>query len=177
MRRLITLIPIALVAACVPKASPPPEPAPRPAPAPAPAPIATPLPTGSDWRDWPVTAGSWTYRQDARGSIALFGQAGADAELTLRCDRQAGQVFLSRRGATPGGAPMTIRTSSLLRSLTVRPTGGNPAYMATALGARDPILDAIGFSRGRFIVELAPMPTLVIPAWAEILRITEDCRG
>lgn len=145
--------------------------------APAPAPIASAAPAyRGDWRDWPLTPGNWVYRQDARGSIALFGAPGDDAELTIRCDRIAGQIYLSRRGAAPGNAPATIRTSSTLRAVTMLPTGATPAYMAASLFPRDPLLDAIGFSRGRFVIEQATLPALVIPAWAEILRVTEDCR-
>jgi len=145
------------------------------APAPVPAPGTIPAYRG-DWRDWAVTPGNWVYRQDGRGSIALFGVPGADADFTIRCDRIAGQVFVSRKGAAPGNAPVTFRTSSSLRTLAMQPTGATPAYMALTLFPRDPLLDAIGFSRGRFIVEQATLPVLVIPAWAEVLRVAEDCR-
>jgi hypothetical protein len=146
---------------------PAPSPAPRPAPAPAPAP-------SSDWRDWPLTPGSWSYRQDSRGSIALFGRAGGDADVTLRCDRSRERVYLSRRGDAAG--PLTIRTSSTTRTLAAVPAGGTPAYLAVELDVHDPLLDAIGYSRGRFVVEGAGLPALTIPAWAEMLRVVEDCR-
>lgn len=152
-----------------------PSPSPAPAYTPAPPPIAPPAYRG-DWRDWPLTPGNWVYRQDARGSIALFGLPGADADFTIRCDRIAGQIYLSRKGAAPGNAPATFRTSSSLRTLAMQPTGATPAYMALTLFPRDPLLDAIGYSRGRFVVEQATLPTLVIPAWAEALRVSEDCR-
>ncbi len=162
------------VAACVEKAPPPP---PRPAPLPtrAPAPLPPPPPPAADWRDWPLTPGDWVYRQDARGSIALFGRPGGDAVLTVRCDIAARMIYLSRSGAG-GPAPATIRTTSTARTLGLTPTGGTPPYLAVALAPRDSLLDAMGFSRGRFIIEQAGYPTLVIPAWAEIERVTEDCR-
>lgn len=170
--------------ACVPPPSAPPAapvPAPAPAPAPAPVPVAprpAPAPTLADWRDWPITPGTWAYRQDVRGSIALFGRPGADAEFTIRCDRQRGAIYLSRRAdAQSGSVRMTIRTTSQLRTLTALPTGGAVPYVAVELGVRDPLLDAIGFSRGRFVVEGGGLASLAIPAWAEILRVTEDCRG
>lgn len=159
--------------------TPPSAPALTPAPAaaitPPPPPSAPPAYRG-DWRDWPLTPGNWVYRQDARGSIALFGVPGADADFTIRCDRIAGQIYISRKGAAPGNAPVTFRTSSSLRTLAMQPTGATPAYMALTLFPRDPLLDAIGYSRGRFVVEQATLPTLVIPAWAETLRVSEDCR-
>ena len=52
-----------------------------------------------------------------------------------------------------------------------------PGYLAAELGVRDSLVDAIGFSRGRFVVEGAGQPRLVVPAWAEFLRVAEDCRG
>lgn len=130
----------------------------------------------TDWRDWPLTPGDWVYRPDARGSIALFGVPGADAVLTLRCDRAGGAIYLSRQGTATGAAAMTVRTTSLVRTLTMTPTGGIPAYVAVALTPRDGLIDAMGFSRGRFVVEQPGYPTLVVPAWAEILRVAEDCR-
>lgn len=167
-----------------PRPAPVPVPVPTPAPAPAPTPTSTPLPDAapppsSDWRDWPVTPGTWAYRQDARGSIALFGRAGEDADLTIRCDRARGQIYLSRRGDPPaaGATPLTIRTTSMARTLDALPTGATPSYLAVALGVRDPLLDAMGFSRGHFAIEGGALPALVVPAWAEILRVVEDCRA
>ena len=170
--RIRNLVLAAATAACVPRAPAPPA-APPPAAAPPGAPP-RPAPLAAEWRDWPLTPGTWTYRQDARGSIALFGQAGADASLTVRCDRAARQIYLSRPGGDP--RPFTIRTTSLTRAVTVQPTGGTPAYVAAALPATDPLLDAMAFSRGRFVVEQAGAP-LVVPPYAEIGRAIEDCRG
>ena len=153
----------------------PPEP-PRPAPVPVPLPRAAPpiptVPQGTDWRDWAVTPGDWAYRADTRGSTAVFGAARGDALLTLHCDRTAGMVYLSRSGAV--AAPLTLRTSSLERTVPVQPSG---ASVSAALTARDPLLDAMAFSRGRFIVEQPGATTLVVPAWAEVARVIEDCRG
>jgi len=44
------------------------------------------------------------------------------------------------------------------------------------LSARDPLLDAIAFSRGRFALEAAGLETLYLPAWPELSRVIEDCR-
>ncbi|HVI97606.1 MAG TPA: hypothetical protein VM657_00915 [Sphingomonas sp.] len=178
MRKLLALAFVAALAGCIPASPPPVAPAPQPVPAPAPTPTPpppAPQPTG-DWRDWPLSPGDWTYRQDGRGSIALFGPRGADASFTIRCDRAASQVYLSRAGTAPAGGAMTIRTTSATRALPSQPTGGTPPYMASALSTRDSLLDAMGYSRGRFIVEQPGLPILVVPAYAEIERVTEDCR-
>jgi hypothetical protein len=161
------------IAACASKLVPP-RPAPRPVVVARPAP-ALPVPQGADWRDWQLTPGDWVYRIDGRGSIALFGMPGGDALLTLRCDRQTNMLYFSRQGTVT--APLTLRTTSLSRTLAVQPTGALPAYVAVALAPRDALLDAMAFSRGRFIVEQAGAPTLVVPAYAEIGRVTEDCRA
>lgn len=129
-----------------------------------------------DWRDWPLTPGTWVYRQDARGSIALFGLAGADAALTLRCDRAAGRIFLSRKGAPAAAPPFVVRTTSTVRSAASQATGGTPPYVAIALNPADRLLDAMAYSRGRFVLEAGDMAPLVVPAWAEFARVIEDCR-
>lgn len=181
MRLLPLLAVMFALASCVGPTAPP-RPAPLPAPTPTytppppPRPMPTTAPLGKDWRDWPMTAGDWVYRQDGRGSIALFGVPGADAALTLRCDRAANTIYLSRQGSAAGPVTMTVRTSTVLRTLSATPTGGTPPYVAVALQPRDALLDAIGFSRGRFVIEQVGYPPLVVPAWAEIERVTEDCR-
>lgn len=154
-------------------APPPPEPAPAPIPMPAPAPAPA---LGPDWRDWPVTPGTWTYRADAGGSLAAFGRPGAAPDFTLRCVRAQGQVVLSRAGGGLAQMPMTVTTSTAVRQLTAQAAGAEPGSVAVTLGARDSLLDAMGYSRGRFVVRAGDLPPLVLPAWAEVLRVVEDCR-
>jgi hypothetical protein len=164
-----------LLAGCVP----PPEPAPvvRPAPPPpappSPPPVVTP-PLASDWNQWPFTPGDWVYRKDGVGSIALFGPVGADALLTLRCDRTRGAMYLSVQGPSDAA---TIRTTTLTRSIPLRSTGGDAGYVASQFAASDAMLDAIVFSRGRFVVDRAGAAPLVVPPYAELGRVIEDCRG
>jgi hypothetical protein len=161
---LVPLAPLMVLAACVP--------APREAPpAPAPPPVAAPLPPAplaADWRDWPKTPGDWRYRQTSTGSIATFGTSATVPIVSLRCEPATRRIALVVPGAiTP---TVTVRTSTMLRSLPMQ--GGQSVLVAT-----DPLLDAMGFSRGRFVIEQAGAPPLVLPAWAEIERVTEDCRG
>lgn len=165
-----TLTAVAL-ASCVPRVAPPPVPVEPPRALPVPPP---PAPRAVNWRDRPQTPGTWSYRRDERGSIALFGEPGDDASLTLRCDLGLRRLYLSRPGTSL--APMTVRTTSTTRQLTVQPTGGTPPHVAAAFAAGDPLLDAMGFSRGRFAVEQAGAEPLAVPAWAEIERVTQDCR-
>jgi hypothetical protein len=126
-------------------------------------PAPAPLPA-ADWRAAPLAQGSWTWRSVPGGSEALFGGVGG-AQLSLRCNLATRTVTLVRSGAVPGSV-LTVRTSNLERSLPPSAT----------LGARDPLLDAIAFSRGRFAVEGGGAVRLVVPAWPEAARSIEDCR-
>lgn len=164
---------LAGLAACVPAPRPAPPPA-APVPVPSPAPSAAPPVASafSDWRDVPLSPGGWTYRRDASGSVALFGTSADLPEFQLRCDRAEQRVVVVRRGVSAG--PLLIRTSSSTRSLTARPAG---ASMEVRLRSDDPVLDAMGYSRGRFVVDTPPLAPLVVPSWAEVQRVAEDCRG
>lgn len=165
----------ALLAGCVPAPStPPPAPAPKPVLAPPPVvprPVHTP---SADWRDWPLTPGDWRYRAEPGGGSASFGVAGSMPVATLRCDFATRRVTLARTGAT--AATLTLRTTSAVRAVPAVPDARAPGMIALGFAANDSFLDAIGYSRGRFVVEGAGLPTLVIPAWPEILRVVEDCR-
>ena len=133
---------------------------------PAEAPVVQP---GEDWRDIPLSAGGWLYRPSS--GDATFGPPGA-ARFTARCDRTERIVTLARTGAS--GSALTIQTSSATRTLPAQPQNGADV---ASLRASDPFLDAIAFSRGRFVVTSPPAPRLVIPAWPEFARVVEDCRA
>lgn len=175
--RLLSLLAgagILAIAGCVPAPStPPPAPAPRPVILPTPTPSPTPAPA-ADWRDWPLTPGDWRYRAASSGGSATYGIAGITPVAILRCDRPARRVTLSRPGTAP--ATLTLRTTSAVRVIPAAPDPNMPGMLALHFPANDSVLDAIGFSRGRFVIEGGGLPVLVIPAWPEILRVVEDCR-
>lgn len=164
-----------LVAGCVPAPStPPPAPAPKPIPTPVPT-APRPVPTPSaDWRDWPLTPGDWHYRAEPGGGGATFGEVGRVPVVSLRCDLARRQVTLARTGAI--ATTLTLRTTSSVRALPATPDTRASGMIALIFAANDSFLDAIGYSRGRFVLEGAGVSTLVIPAWPEILRVVEDCR-
>ncbi|WP_313536239.1 hypothetical protein [Sphingomonas sp.] len=173
--RLLSLfagVGLVALAGCVPAPStPPPAPAPRPVPVPAPPPPPVSKPTiGADWRDWPLTPGDWRYR----GGTATYGVAGGAPLAILRCDMAARRVTLSRTGTAP--TTLTLRTTSAVRAVPATPDASAPGMLAMAFAANDSFLDALGFSRGRFVIEGGGLPVLVTPAWPEILRVVEDCR-
>ncbi|WP_230482502.1 hypothetical protein [Sphingomonas sp. Leaf21] len=167
-----TIVAAAALSGCIPAAPHPEAPAPvRPSPRPAPPPPAPRPVLGSDWRDWPLTPGDWRYQRTAQGSTAMFGTGGV-TRLTLICDPRTRQIRLGRPASVAGS--VTIRTSSTTKIVTAQAVA---AGAEIALGANDPLLDAMAFSRGRFTIEQQGQVPLVIPAYAEIGRVIEDCRG
>ena len=174
-RLLTTLAGIAFLSACAAPRKP--EPAALPAPPP-PHPVATamPAPPPADWRDAALTSGTWSYEPGTAGSVARFGPESGAALASLRCDRAAGQIVLHRAGSAPGPLPLTITTSTATRAFTATPVASATPELALALTPRDPVLDAMAYSRGRFVIEVAGLPTLYLPAWPEVARVIEDCR-
>lgn len=147
-----------------------PRAAPQPAARPAPAPLAT------QWQYRAATPGNWTYRAESAGSVALFGPAAGEPRFSIRCDRAGGRIMFARPGGVAGQGAMTIRTSGDAATWPVTPAAGAAATVAIR-AANDAMLDQIAYSRGRFMVEVAGMEPLYLPAWGEVSRVIEDCRG
>jgi len=172
--RVLVLGGFLLLGACV-EPTPPPQPQPpAPAPVPPPPPPAPP-PTG-DWRDVPLSRGSWSYRQDASGSQALFGLPNFQPSFVVRCDQASRTITLSRQGTTSGNT-MTVRTSFGQRNFPLSVQTDPAPYVYSRLPAGDTFLDMVAFSRGRFTVEVPGTEMLIIPSWQEPARVIEDCRG
>jgi hypothetical protein len=176
MRKLIGLAGLAALASCV---APPPKPPPTPPPARQPAPALPAAAPQQDWRDVPLTPGRWLWRGGAgQASLSQFGVPGEAAAFALRCDSARATIVFSRVGSLGAGATsMTITTSFGTFAVPVRDGGGAPPAILAELPARDPRLDQMAFSRGRFLIDVPGQPRLVIPAWPEVARVIEDCRG
>ena len=176
--KITRLLPILAVLAMLSTCAAPRKPAPAPVLAPPLRPFASipPAAPPTDWRDAALTPGNWTYEPGAAGSTARFGLDAAAPLTSLRCDRMAGRIALQRAGDAPGPLPLSITTSTVTRAFTANPEPGATRQLGLALGARDPILDAMAFSRGRFVIEVAGLPPLYLPAWPEVARVIEDCR-
>ena len=170
----LVLVPMLTLAAC--SSTPPPAPSPVPTPSVRPTPAPLPPRPAADWRDRPITPGDWTWGIVAGKSSASFGPPGAAPLLTLTCERAAGEVRLARSGSAATSVAMAITTTSGTRPLVSNPALGSTSSVVAALPARDPLLDAIAFSRGRFMVEVAGLPPLYLPSWPEVSRVIEDCR-
>jgi len=132
-------------------------------------------PAAVEWQYRPATPGNWTYRADPAGPVALFGLSANDPRLTLRCDRATRRISLSRAGGGQGA--ITVRTSYGASSWPAVMAGTQVPQLTAVRGASDAVLDQLAYSRGRFAVEVQGQETLIVPAWAEISRVIEDCRG
>lgn len=177
--RLIVALPLIALAACVPAPAPTPAPSPRPTVVPTPAPTATPLPTPAyeNWIDAPQTPGDWFYAAIQPYTYAAFGPAATPPLASIRCDRASRTVSIGRTSDSNAARPMTIRAETLARTFAAEPRQGSvETLLAVDLPASDPFLDAIAFSQGRFMVEVAGEEPLFLPAWPEISRVIDDCR-
>lgn len=168
----------AITAACVP--APDSTPAPEttqvvvaPTPTPSPTPASAVVQSFDSWIDAPQTNGNWTYRTTTSGSLASFGESQQGARFTIECFRGTGKVALARAPAGESSTAMTIRTETSDRTLSISTSGSSAV---ANLSARDPLLDAIALTRGRFAVETQGATTLYLPNWAEVTRVIEDCR-
>ncbi|MDG5748608.1 hypothetical protein P8Q88_10500 [Qipengyuania sp. XHP0207] len=167
------------IAACVPAPDSTPAPEPVATSTPTPTPSAAPLPPPpmeSDWIDQPQTAGSWSYRATGNSTRAYFGSASSPGgAFSLECKTPGRIIELGRPGRT--SQSITIRTETASRTLAAGSGEiASPASTVAQLSANDPLLDAMALTRGRFAVETPEMPTLYLPAWAEVTRVIEDCR-
>jgi len=162
-----------------PVATPSPTPAPTPTPTPAPAPTsftAFAEPEFANYLDAPQTEGTWFYDARAEQSRAVFGTSRDDASFMMVCNRADGMILLVRADSAGATRSMRIQTETRQHFLTMAPPRAGASVITAQLSARDPVLDAMAITKGRFAVETAGMPTLYIPAWVEVSRVIEDCR-
>lgn len=96
--------------------------------------------------------------------------------ISFRCDVENRHITLSRDASAPE-AGLVIRTSSMTKTLAATASDTNSAYLTANIATTDPILDAMAFSRGRVLVEMEGQHPVILPSWAEIARVVEDCRG
>ena len=117
--------------------------------------------------------GSWLYTATADGSEATFNNQTGQPQLTIRCTRSTRRISLLKPGtASPA---LWVWTSSQSRSLPAT-YDASSARIVADLGAYDPLLDAIASSRGRIGFSTSGLAALVVPPWANVGRVIEDCR-
>jgi hypothetical protein len=174
MRRsaLAVLVPV-LAASCVapPDGGPPPRPVTPVTVAPPPAAVAPPARV----EPGAVESGNWSYTRTTAGSSARFGAAPGSVALAFDCAPGDGSVTVRvlRLNPSAPATTATLRASTTAKAVAVSAGG---AFGAARLAARDPLLDALAFSRGRFGVAIDGRERWY-PAWPEIARVVEDCRA
>ena len=131
--------------------------------------------TAADYSYSPISPGAWTYRSVPGGSEASFVDGAGITRMVAACGKVTRLVTLSRISAAPA-AILSFWTSSATRDLPAR-FDVNSKRVITQLAARDPLLDAMIFSRGRLAVSMPGSPALVVPAGTEVAHVIEDCRG
>ena len=118
--------------------------------------------------------GNWTYAPTTDGSEALFANSAGSPQLSVHCTRATRRVTIARPASA--AAPfINVWTSSLSRSVA---SSFDPATgrLTIDLANFDPLLDAIASSRGRVAFTVGTQPALVVPPWAQVARVIEDCR-
>ncbi len=174
------------LAACIPASEPPAptpppvqQPAPTPTPAPAPLPPVVQEPVYDSYLDAPQTPGDWTYASEPGETLAIYGTSPRDPVFLIRC--AGGQIGLARVTTSPSTGQasatraMSVTAETVNRQLQASPVAGR-AIVAATLSARDPLLDAMAITKGRFAVGVEGERTLYLPAWVEVSRVIEDCR-
>ncbi len=172
--RSVAILAVAVAGCSTPRLVPAPVP-PVAAPAPRPTPTPAPAPVYSSWMDVPATPGDWSYRRSGDRTTASFGAAGAAAVFDIVClDGQ--NIGLQRHAAPSPASAMTIRTETSTRTLAALHEAGSDSTVSAKIGTRDPLLDAMAFSKGRFAIEVPGAAPLYLPSWPEVTRVIEDCR-
>ena len=127
-----------------------------------------------DYSTATVTPGVWGYQTVPGGSHARLVDATGTAQLMIQCSKATRRISISRASGTPGQG-LFVWASSMSRTLPAR-YDANGRWVTADLAATDPLLDAIAYSRGRFVVNIVGGTSLVAPSWPEPARVFEDCR-
>jgi hypothetical protein len=118
--------------------------------------------------------GSWTYAPTTGGSEATFNDSAGRPQLTLRCTRATRRITLSKAAST-ASPTLWVWTSSAKKVLPATFDSATGRVSAD-VGAYDSLLDAIASSRGRIGFSSSGLEALVVPPWADVPRVIEDCR-
>ena len=135
---------------------------------------AQPAPAIPDLSTATAIGGNWAWAQTDDGSEATFNDAYSKRRLTIHCTRLTRRVSIAKP-ATAAAPFLGIWTSSQSRNL---PASFNPATgkLSADLPAFDSLLDAVATSRGRIAAVVSGSAPIVVPPWAQIARVVEDCR-
>lgn len=111
---------------------------------------------------------------EAGRSTARYGLPGQPSLVAVSCNTATRTTNLWRTGTARDGAALIVTATSTRRMLPT--TSSETSGLTASLAASDRLLDAIAFSRGRFMLEAPGNPPLYLPSWPELSRVVEDCR-
>ena len=120
-------------------------------------------------------AGSWRYATTSDGSTVTFSNSSGQPQLTIRCTRATRRVAILKNSSA-ASASLWVWTSSQMKTLPAT-YDASSARVSAELGAYDSFLDAIASSRGRIGFSTSGLAALVVPPWADVARVIEDCRA
>lgn len=136
---------------------------------------ALPVTAAAGWADLAQSKGGWQYESDGAVSRAIFGDNPFRPALVIACIRAESRVGIAVRGTPPGPRRMEILTETAQRALNAANQPEVDGVSAT-LAPGDALLDAMALSKGRFAVAVDGAGILIVPSWAEVSRVIEDCR-
>ena len=163
---------LALVACSTERQTPMPRPTPSPSPQPTTAPAPAPIAKEASWMDMARTPGDWTYAPNGAETRALYAAPDGTSLFAIVCTADK-SMWLIRPATASAQALLKVRTETADRLLATEARSGS---LMARLSPRDPLLDAMAISKGRFAIETPGMATLYVPSWAEATRVIEDCR-
>ncbi len=123
--------------------------------------------------DAPATPGDWFYRTAGAERIAEFRSPAGGQIFQMTCTQRR-EITLTLVARAPNANTLTIRTEHGDRAVSAVAADNS---VSAFLPASDSLLDWMAFSKGRFAVEVAGGSQLFLPAWPEVTRVIEDCRG
>jgi hypothetical protein len=128
--------------------------------------------------DRPLAAGDWTYARNGTGSVARYSDGAADPLFSLSCEAGSRMIIATRAvaAAEANASALVLTATTGARSYPAIREDAGRNRVITRIPAADPHLDALAFSRGRFMVSLDRGDELILPSWPEITRVIEDCR-
>lgn len=132
----------------------------------------------TDWRDIPLATGTWIYREDDRGSLALYGEPNSAALFLVRCNQADRRIIFSFEGnlETASGT-IAFQATHGEASYAAQNSSGAQPYIVAATNGADEYLDTIAFSRGRIAITVTGQTAVAIPNWPQMTRVFEDCRA
>lgn len=133
-------------------------------------------PQSDGWMDEALTLGAWGYENRGSLTLAVFTTPTRGTAFAIQCLQPSRQIALIMAGQSVASPTMQVRTETTSRAIAARLSVGELSNVAASLPGDDPLLDAMALSKGRFAVETEGLPPLILPSWAEVTRVIEDCR-